>query len=121
MCGAVANVCFGPKADIGPDLLDHLVGASDKAWRYGETNRFSCASIDHHLIFGCLLHGEFVWLGALQDFVDVGGGASVQISEVGRVTYQTTRLHILLGTEHCRQPMFASEISEPFSMSNIQR
>jgi hypothetical protein len=25
VCGAVANVCFGPKADID-DLFDHFVG-----------------------------------------------------------------------------------------------
>jgi hypothetical protein len=27
MCSALANVCFGPIADIG--LFDHLVGATD--------------------------------------------------------------------------------------------
>jgi hypothetical protein len=26
MCGAIAHVCFGPKADIAATLFDHLVG-----------------------------------------------------------------------------------------------
>jgi hypothetical protein len=44
MCGAIAHVCFGPKADIA--LLNHLVGERDQRGRYGEAERLGGLEID---------------------------------------------------------------------------
>jgi hypothetical protein len=31
------------------------------------------------MIFGRLLHGQLGWLGALENLIDIGGSASVQV------------------------------------------
>jgi hypothetical protein len=67
------------------DSFDHLVGTGEHRRWNCEAQRLSGLKIDHHLVFGRLLHGQLVWLGAFQDFVDVGGSASMEVCKVGGV------------------------------------
>jgi hypothetical protein len=46
MCGAVADVCYGPMADIAVSL-DHFVSCQENAIRYGDAKRLGSFEIDY--------------------------------------------------------------------------
>src|SRR5262245_5790104 len=62
--------------------LDHLVGAGEYRWRNFEPERFSGLEVDHQLVFGRRLYRQIGRLLALQDAVDVAGGAPVLIDVI---------------------------------------
>src|SRR5262245_55842467 len=70
MCSAVADVCFGPKADI-PTLFDHLVGACLHCRRHVEAERLGRLQIDVELDFGGLLDWQVGGFFALENPTDV--------------------------------------------------
>src|SRR6516164_9712686 len=73
------NVRFVPKADIcgaaNSSLFDHLVGASTYRLRNGEAQCFGSLEIDYKLILCGRLYGKIGWLRALENAIDIDGGA----------------------------------------------
>ena len=64
VCGAIAHVRFGPKADMAT-LFDHLLRDRKDARRNGQAERLRGLEIDNEFILGRRLHREFGWLFAL--------------------------------------------------------
>jgi hypothetical protein len=47
MCGATTDVCFGPEADIGRRLFNHIISGQKNAVWYRNAKRFGGLEIDH--------------------------------------------------------------------------
>ena len=57
-------------------LLDHLIGQEEQRGGYRQPERLGGLEVDDQLELQRLLHGQLRGLGAFEDLVDVGGGAS---------------------------------------------
>ncbi len=57
------------------NLLDNLVGVSDKRWRHVEAERLSGPQVDHQLVFGRLLDRQLCRFRALEDAIHIGCSA----------------------------------------------
>ena len=66
-------------------LFDHLVGAGEQRWRHREAERLGSLEIDHQLVLGRRLHRQVGRLLALEDAIDIAGGAPVLVEQIGPV------------------------------------
>src|SRR5262245_34788432 len=66
-------------------LFDHRVGAGEERWWHVKTERLSCFQIDHQLVLGRRLHRQVGGLLALEDAVDVAGGAADLVRKIGPI------------------------------------
>ena len=69
---------------MSPVLLDHLIGAGEQHWRYGQADGFGGLEVDRQLVLGRRLHRQVGRLLALEDAIDAGG-LPVLFDEIGRV------------------------------------
>jgi hypothetical protein len=81
MCGATGDVRFGPIADIA-NLIDRLIGAVKQRGRHGDPERLGSLEIDHQLVLGRCLYREIGGLLALEDAVDIAGGAPIPVDRI---------------------------------------
>jgi hypothetical protein len=79
MCGANRDVRYGPIADIGSDLFDHLVGGGQQRLRHSEAERLAGLEVDHQLVLGRCLYREIGGLLALEDAIDISGRPPVLV------------------------------------------
>src|ERR1700752_531149 len=63
--------------------LDQLIRLEQHRWRDRQAERLRRREVDDELKLGGLLDGQVAGLGALEDLVDVGGGAPVDGREIG--------------------------------------
>jgi len=90
MCGALADVCFGPKADISQISFDNLVGSLLEMQRHVEVKPLCRLHVDDELEFGWILDWQIGWLGdALQDAVDVSCHLAKLFDEISAKSDQT--------------------------------
>src|SRR5215510_12615715 len=101
--------------------FDHLVGSGEHRGRQVEAERLRSLEIDDQLVLGGLLNRQVGGLGALEDLVDVGGGAAIEIVGIGAVTHEATRYNILFKWEHARQAVLERERGERHTLANNQR
>jgi hypothetical protein len=64
MCSALANVCFGPKADIRHSF-DHIASAAEHHGRYREADCFGGLQIYNQFKLGWLNYWQVGGFGAL--------------------------------------------------------
>src|SRR5215471_13901927 len=103
MCGAIANVRFGPIADIG-FLFDHLVGATNKRIGNGETERSSGLEVDAELDFRALLNWQFAGLFAFENSSHVDPCQAIAVRETAAIAHQTacrSELAVFKNRWHC--------------------
>ena len=70
-------------------LLDHLIGAQQNRWGYRKTERRGGLAVHGHLKFCRKLHRKIARLLAAQDAIDISGGATKEVYQVGSVGKQT--------------------------------
>ena len=73
-------------------LLDHLVGAQHDRRGYGKTERVGGLAVHDHLKFRRKLHRKIARLLAAQNAIDIGGGTTVGVYQVGSVGEQPPSL-----------------------------
>ena len=64
-------------------LFDYLVGAGEQRRRDFKTERLRGFKVDHKLVLGRRLHRQVCWLLALEDAIDISGGAAVLVDQIG--------------------------------------
>ena len=63
MRGAIADVCFGPKADIG--LFDYLISGLLQMQRHGKAECPGGLKVDYEHELGWCLYRKIAWIFAL--------------------------------------------------------
>jgi hypothetical protein len=69
--------------------FDHLVGDGENARRNGNAERLGGLKVYDHLELGRKLHREIGRLLAAQDAIDIRGGATPGVYQIGSVGEQT--------------------------------
>jgi len=70
-------------------LFDHFGCAQHDGWGYRKAERLGGLDVDDHLELGRQLNGQVRRLRAAQDAIDISGGATVGVYQVGSVGEQT--------------------------------
>ena len=102
-------------------LLDHLVRSLEKRLRDGEAECLRRLEIDDQLEFRGLLDRQIGRLGALQDFVDLGGGLPELFGQLRPVRDEATRFDILPSGEHGRESRLLGKLGNPTALRKEQR
>ena len=90
MCGAVAYVRFGPKADIRPHSIDQFISAAEQRLRHGEAERLGGREVDHQFVLGRRLHWKVTRLLALEDAIDIASRPAELVEVIGTVGDEAT-------------------------------
>ena len=69
-------------------LFDDLGGAQQNRWGYGKAKRLGSAEVQDHLELGRKLHRKIARLRAVQNAIDISGGATKGVCEVDSVGEQ---------------------------------
>src|SRR5215471_6102566 len=70
-------------------LLDDCVGTGEHCWRYYEAECFGGFKIDYQFVLCRHLHRDVGWFLALEDAVDIAGGASKSVLKISSIRNQT--------------------------------
>src|SRR5262245_37592630 len=89
MCSALADVCFGPIADIRGRLLDHFVGDIYEALRNFQAKCLGSLEVDKKLKFGWPFNRHFGRVGTLQNLVDKSCLSPIEISKARSIGGQS--------------------------------
>src|SRR5882724_10699128 len=95
-------------------LLDYLTRLQQKRWGNPQAQCLGGLEVDDELELGWLLDREVSRSGPLQDLIDVGGGASVQVWVIRPIGHEASSLDELPGSRHGRQPALACQAQDLF-------
>jgi hypothetical protein len=105
MCGALAYVCFGPKADI--HRLHSITSSAAKRMPFGMVTPRALAVL--RLNTG-LLDWQFGWFRAFQNSCHVVRDSTPQRWKVDAIGHQPTINDVMLEGEHGRQLMLNRQL-----------
>src|SRR5262245_10720744 len=95
MCGAIGDVCFGPKADSCSAAKKIVIQSPRWLAREALGGRLCrepwLSEVDHQLELGRCLHRKVGRLLALEDAIDVASGKSVQLNTIRAIRDQAAR------------------------------
>src|SRR5215831_18098659 len=100
---------------IAPLSFDHLVGSRKHVRRNRQPDLFRGLQIDDELELSWLLDRQIGWLCAFQDFIHVGGGASVLVEKVHAVVQKPPGFYKLAGGVYRGEPVLYCELCNPCS------
>src|SRR5690348_8090422 len=100
--------------------LNDLIRAGEHRHWHRQTKGLGGLEVDDQLELRWLLDGEVRGLGALEDLVDVRGGATKVVSDVHPVGHQAPELHRLPKGEHAREPRPGREIHDESSTAKCR-
>src|SRR6266568_5255214 len=72
------------------ELLNHLVGGGEDAWRNREAERLRSPDVDHQLELCWLQDGKVRRTCAVENSANVDAGLARRLRDAGSVTHQTT-------------------------------
>src|SRR6266851_2810252 len=103
-------------AGLARILLDHLIRPLEERRRDREAKGLGGLQVDDQRELGGLFYGEIAGFRALEDLVDVGGGAPEYVDTVRPVGHKATRLHVVAQSIHRRQAAPCREVCDSCSM-----
>src|SRR5262249_27891412 len=98
------------------NLLDYLIRSQQQRWRDGEAERLGRLEVDHELELRGLLDGQIGRLRALENLIDVGGGAPPDIRQARAVRHEPPALDIFPQAVCCGHVTGCCEVCEPCAM-----
>ena len=81
-------------------LFNHLIRCGEKGRWHGETERLACLEVDYKFVLRRCLHRKIDWLFALEDSINIAGGAPELVDEVGPIRCSAGRLDSQCGGDH---------------------
>src|SRR4029453_14646303 len=105
----------GPLRSLNEEVCPLQQGARNR-----EAERSGRLQIDRQLELGRLLHRKVRRSRALEDPVDVGGGATEQIATVSTIGPEATSIHKLSESVDGREPAHRREVQDPGSVGERQ-
>src|SRR5262245_45529605 len=120
MCSALADVCFGPKADI-VRLFDHLVGARLHRRRHVNAECLGRREVEDQLKLGRLYNWQFRGVFTLKNPASINAGQTVTIQNVRSVAHQTASRRKISKLVNRRHGMANSQGSQLFDAANEHR
>src|SRR5262249_57737378 len=97
------------------------VGGGQERRRDGQPERLGGLEVDDQLERGRLLDWQIGGLGALEDFVDIDGGASGLLEEVRYIGHQATLTNVVLVLEHRGEPETNRRVQDPPAVKEEER
>src|SRR5215467_4716356 len=102
-------------------LLDHFIRPRQQRLRDRQAKGFGGLEVDDQLELGGLLDRQVAGLGALEDLVDIDGGASGLLEEVRYIRHQATLTSVVLVLEHRGEPELNRPVQDPPAVKEEER
>src|SRR5215471_17704914 len=109
------EVSFEPPSRL--TSFDHLVGARKHGRRNFEPERLGGLEVDHQFVLGRRLHRKISRLRALEDTVDIAGGASDLRNDIRAVGDQAAAVSEIRVGVHSRQSVAGGERDDEIAMN----
>src|SRR2546428_723951 len=99
---------------------NHLVRQEEERWGYGDAEGLGGLEVEDQLELCGLLHRQVGGLGAFQELVHVGGGASPQVKHVWSIRHETASLHPRPRTVYRWQAMLGREVHNALPVKGVK-
>jgi hypothetical protein len=120
MCSALANVRFGPIADLDGSI-DYLVGKLLNQQGHVDAEGLRRFLVDKELKFRWLLDRQIPWFRSLENLVHEARAAPVQLNNIRSIRDEPPELDKLSCVEHSRQLIDYRQLNDAPSLIKEHR